>query len=88
MIFARGKVTCREYEYSKTNICDAIWIKEIVWGVLELYSRNLEKMTQGTKNAVHTNTAEQARLDISAKAEWTSFDKSFFDIRVTHPNCL
>ena len=54
-------------------------------GVLELYSRNLEKMTQGTKNAVHTDTAEQARLDISAKAEWTSFDKSFFDVRVTHP---
>ena len=35
-----------------------------------------------------TNKAEQARLDISARGVWTSFDKSFFDVRVTHPNCL
>ena len=35
-----------------------------------------------------TITGEQARLDISARGVWTLFDKTFLDIRVSHPNCL
>ena len=35
-----------------------------------------------------TITGDQARLDISARGVWTPFDKTFLDIRVSHPNCL
>ena len=31
------------------------------------------------------NTANEARLDISARRVWTPMDKTFFDIRVFHP---
>ena len=34
------------------------------------------------------NIAENARLDVAARGVWSSFDRSFVDIRVTHPNCL
>ena len=33
-----------------------------------------------------TSVEENARLDISARGVWSSMDKVFFDIRVTHPN--
>ena len=32
------------------------------------------------------NSAEKARLDISSKGVWAIQEKTFFDIRVTHPN--
>ena len=31
------------------------------------------------------NTADNARLDISATGLWNSCEKTFFDIRITHP---
>ena len=31
------------------------------------------------------NTADNARLDISVKGLWNSCEKTFFDIRITHP---
>jgi len=31
------------------------------------------------------NTADNARLDISARGLWNSYEKTFFDIRMTHP---
>jgi len=31
------------------------------------------------------NTADNARLDISARGLWNSSEKTFFDIRITHP---
>ena len=31
------------------------------------------------------NTADNARLDISARGLWKSCEKTFFDIRITHP---
>ena len=31
------------------------------------------------------NTADNARLDISARELWNSCEKTFFDIRITHP---
>ena len=34
-----------------------------------------------------TNTQPGARLDISARGVWSAFERSFFDVRVTHPNC-
>ena len=30
------------------------------------------------------NTADNARLDISARGLWNSCEKTFFDIRITH----
>ena len=34
-----------------------------------------------------TITQSDARLDISAIGVYSPFERSFFDIRVTHPNC-
>ena len=34
---------------------------------------------------VNTHTADNARLDISARGLWNSCEKTFFDIRITHP---
>jgi len=31
------------------------------------------------------NTADNASLDISARGLWNSCEKTFFDIRITHP---
>ena len=42
-------------------------------------------------NATHykrsTITQDDARLDVSAVGVYSLFERSFFDIRVTHPNC-
>ena len=35
----------------------------------------------------HTNSKEQARLDISARGLNTPFERTFYDVRVTHPFC-
>jgi len=36
-------------------------------------------------NERKVNTADNARLDISARGLWNSCEKTFFDIRITHP---
>ena len=36
-------------------------------------------------NLRSTNTASEARLDISARGIWNTVDKTFFDVRVFHP---
>ena len=38
-----------------------------------------------TQNVNGGNTAEGARLDISAVGLWSPYERTFFDIRVTHP---
>ena len=38
-----------------------------------------------TFNLRSTNTASEARLDISARGIWNTVDKTFFDVRVFHP---
>ena len=35
----------------------------------------------------HTNTADGARLDISARGINSTFERSFYDVRVSHPHC-
>ena len=32
------------------------------------------------------NTADNARLDISVRGQWNSCEKTFFNIRITHPS--
>ena len=32
------------------------------------------------------NTAPKARLDVSARGLWSKYERTFFDVRVTHPN--
>ena len=61
-------------------------LKEVCYDVKT--EPHLLKVNDGDCVLPHTNKTEQARLDISARGVWTSFDKSFFDVRVTHPNCL
>ena len=39
-----------------------------------------------SNNETAGNVAEKARLDISARGVWGIQEKTFFDIRVTHPN--
>ena len=34
-----------------------------------------------------TNTQDEARLDVSAVGVYAPFERTFFDVRVTHPNC-
>merc|ERR1711954_485858 len=34
-----------------------------------------------------TNTQPEARLDIAATGLYGSFERTFFDLRVTHPSC-
>jgi len=34
---------------------------------------------------IKVHTADNARLDISARGLWNSCEKTFFDIRITHP---
>ena len=34
-----------------------------------------------------TNTQPEARLDIAATGVHSTFERTFFDIRVTHPSC-
>jgi hypothetical protein len=40
------------------------------------------------KFKARTNTQPGARLDVSARGVWSQFERSFYDVRVTHPNCL
>ena len=48
----------------------------------------LQKVNKGDCLNPKTITGDQAWLDISARGVWTPFDKTFLDIRVSHPNCL
>jgi len=34
------------------------------------------------------NTADNARLDISTRGLWNSYEKKFYEIRMTHPNSV
>jgi len=48
----------------------------------------LQKVNDGDCLNPKTITSDQARLDVSARGLWTPLDKTFLDIRVSHPNCL
>ena len=34
-----------------------------------------------------TNTQPEARLDVAATGLYSTFERSYFDVRVTHPGC-
>ena len=38
------------------------------------------------RERVQGNVADNARLDIAARGVWSAYERTFFDIRVTHPN--
>ena len=46
----------------------------------------LTPLTEADQMRQSTNTAAHARLDISARGVWSPSDRSYFDIRVSHPN--
>ena len=48
----------------------------------------LQKVNEGDCLNPKTIIGDQARLDVSARGVWTPFDKTFLDIRVSHPNCI
>ena len=37
------------------------------------------------ENEVEGNVSENARLDIAARGVWRGYERTFFDVRVTHP---
>ena len=41
--------------------------------------------TRGDHLRAQTNRADQSRLDIAATGIWNAFERTYFDIRVTHP---
>ena len=41
--------------------------------------------TRGDHLRAQTNRADQSRLDVAATGVWNSFERTFYDIRVTHP---
>ena len=40
----------------------------------------------GNSGTLSTNTAEKARLDVSAVGIWSPMERTFLDVRVMHPN--
>ena len=58
-------------------------LKEVCYDVKT--EPHLLKVNEGDCVLPRTNKAEQARLDISARGVWTSFDKSFFDVLTEWP---
>ena len=42
--------------------------------------------TRGDMLRSNANTSAQARLDIAATGLWSRFERTYFDVRVTHPN--
>ena len=46
---------------------------------------NFHQSMKMTIKEKKVNTADNARLDISTRGLWNSCEKTFFDIRITHP---
>ena len=42
--------------------------------------------TRGDMLRSNANASDQARLDIAATGLWSRFERTYFDVRVTHPN--
>ena len=40
----------------------------------------------GNSGTLSSNTAEKARLDVSAVGVWSPMERTFLDVRVMHPN--
>ena len=45
-----------------------------------------ELLPLGNTDTLSTNTAEKARLDVSAVGVWSAMERTFLDVRVMHPN--
>ena len=44
------------------------------------------QLIQIERETVRGNDAPKARLDVSARGVWSQNEKTFYDVRVTHPN--
>ena len=56
------------------KVCKDVQVEPI------LMPTRAERLNEGT------NIAPNARLDIAARGVWTEQEKTFFDVRITHPN--
>ena len=45
-----------------------------------------ELLPLGNTGTNSTNSAEKARLDVSAVGVWSAMERTFLDVRVMHPN--
>ena len=66
-------------------------LKETEADLLKEVCRNVEtepgmQPTRSDMLNASANTTDQARLDIAATGLWSRFERTFFDVRVTHPN--
>ena len=64
---------------------EALLMKEIA---KDVQTEPLLLPVNNTQLKAGTNTAPQARLDISARGIWSPCERTFFDVRVTHPNTI
>ena len=39
-----------------------------------------------TEELTHGNTAQNARLDVSARGIWSRYERTLFDVKVSYPN--
>ena len=39
------------------------------------------------ETSISGNLAEKARLDVAGVGVWSAYERTFLDIRITHPNC-
>ena len=46
----------------------------------------VEPMLIPIEREIRGNSAQQVRLDVSARGVWSPNENTFFDVRVTHPN--
>jgi len=76
--------------YRDVQICFFCWNISVIFSgnILVIYLSVVLKVTIsvfGLYFERKVNTADNARLDISAKRLWNSCEKTFFDVRITHP---
>ena len=82
-------LTCKKGGYvsmrhNSIRDCEANFLRQVCRDVRtepELLPTRPEYLNQ------QANSQQNARLDISAIGVWSTFERSFFDVRVTHPNC-
>ena len=71
------------FRHNKIRDTEAELLKEVCYDVrIEPELLPLEPLNFQTNG----NNTDRARLDISARGLWSTFEKTYFDVRVFHPN--
>ena len=71
------------YRHDVVRDTEADFLREICKGV-ETEPRLIP--TKAEEMDASSNSKDQARLDIAATGLWSPFERTFLDVRITHPN--